>query len=161
MEKINKKIVKHLLYKYAAITFGCIVYALGVALFLDANDVVAGGVTGISMIIGTLSGWDTGIIIIVLNIPLFILGFFFFGKKFTLSTIYSTVVSSLLIELFDKTVPLPLLDNYAVAGVIGGALFGFGLGIIFRMGSGRFRHHRKAPQKKVPLFKDGADFLLY
>jgi uncharacterized membrane-anchored protein YitT (DUF2179 family) len=134
-KSFNKKVFLHLLWKYLWISVGCVIYALGVALFLDANNVVAGGVTGISMIIGTLTGWDTGVIIILINVPLFILGFFFFGKKFALSTMYSTVVSSLLIELFDKFIPAPHIENYAVAGVIGGALFGLGLGIVFRMGS--------------------------
>lgn len=142
---ITKKQVCDLLIRYGVISLGCVIYAMGVALFLDANDLASGGVTGISITINfllekfTALKNNTGTIILIINVPLFVLGAIFFGKKFLISTLYSTGLSSLLIWLFEflftKFYHLPIVENTLLAGLIGGALFGFGLGLIFRMGS--------------------------
>lgn len=134
---MNKKIFLNFLARYALITLGCVVYSLGVALFLDANNLASGGVTGIAIMINSLIGLDVGWLIIIINIPLLILGAVFFGKRFVLSTVYSTVLSSLFIELFTYVFAkfIPLTDNMLIVSVVGGALFGLGLGLIFRMGS--------------------------
>lgn len=131
--KLNKKII----LKYALLVFGCVIYSLGTAVFLDANNLAAGGVTGIAIIISHLSGMDTGILILLFNIPLLILGTVFFGWKFTLSTLVSIAISSGLIYLWNFVFDayLPLTDNLIIAAVCGGALFGIGLGLIFRAGS--------------------------
>lgn len=138
---MKKKIdISKILIKYSIITFGCLIFSLGTAVFLDANEIIAGGVTGIAMIISRISGWENeGIIAIILNIPLIILGTVFFGKKFIVATLYSTVVSYLMVDgwswLFKTVYRLPVTENTLIAAVIGGFLFGAGIGIIFRMGS--------------------------
>lgn len=137
----SKKSVLNFVLKYAVITLGCVIYSLGVALFLDANNLASGGVTGIAIIISHLIDSErlsTGLLIIIINVPLFILGAIFFGRKFTLSTIFATVLSSLFIELwgflFSDKIPVAG-DNILLSALIGGTLFGLGLGLIFRMGS--------------------------
>lgn len=139
MKAINKDKVKKAAIKYGIITLGSIFFSLGVALFLNANHVSSGGVTGIAIIIEYLTGFPTGYLIIFINIPLFILGAIFFGRNFIISTVYSTVSSSLLVELwkflFKKFYHLPITENLLIACVLGGGLLGAGLGLIFRMGS--------------------------
>lgn len=148
---MNKTKVFQFLKRYSVITLGCIIYSLGVALFLDTNNIASGGVTGIAIILNyvieNVSGenapeiihtlFNTGSLIIIINIPLFILGAVYFGKKFILSTMYSTIVSSLLIELWNFTIVerISVTNDLILASVFGGALFGLGLGLIFRMGS--------------------------
>lgn len=134
----NKSSVLKFLKKYSLITLGCIIYSVGIALFLDANELAAGGVTGIAIIINYLvmDKIGTGWLIIILNIPMFILGAIFFGKKFIISTLYATVLSSGLIELFHWLVlpHMPAIENLLISATLGGALYGAGLGLIFRMG---------------------------
>ncbi|MBD5584652.1 MAG: YitT family protein [Clostridia bacterium] len=136
----RKTKVLKFLKKYSVTTLGCIIYSLGVSLFLDLKNLAPGGVTGIAIIINAVLGLETnitGILVIAINIPLLILGAVFFGKNFTLSTIYATVVSSLLIELWNlilKDYP-PLTDDLLLCSLAGGALFGIGLGLIFRSDS--------------------------
>ena len=134
---MKKEAVLKTLIKYAVITLGCISFSLGVALFLDPNHVASGGVTGIAIIINSLTGFPTGYAIILINVPLLILGAVFFGLKFIISTVYATVVSSLMIELWNFALAdyLPFTDNLLISAVLGGALFGIGLGLIFRTGS--------------------------
>ncbi|MDE7330023.1 MAG: YitT family protein, partial [Clostridia bacterium] len=142
--KPDKKTALKFLCDYAIITLGCVIYSLGVSLFLDANKLASGGVTGIAIIIheiisGLSGGFDldTGIIIVILNVPLFILGAIFVGKKFIISTVYSTVLSSALIWVWNVIFAqyLPFTDNLLISALVGGFLFGLGLGLIFRQGS--------------------------
>ena len=144
-EKLNKQAVVWILKRYGTITLGCIVYSLGLSLFLDPHDIASGGVYGISVIIRFLCerhfGWywlETWMLIIALNIPMFILGAVFFGRNFIISTVYSTVISSLLMWLWRNVLPasiIPVSSDKLICSLIGGALFGLGLGIIFKMGS--------------------------
>ena len=143
LKKLNKKAVFHILKRYGIITLGCTIYSLGISLFLDPHDLASGGVYGISVIIRYLlspywSWLETWMLIIALNIPLFILGAVFFGRNFLISTVYSTVISSLLMSLWTYALKsyIPLIpQDKLLSALIGGALFGLGLGLIFRMGS--------------------------
>lgn len=144
LQRLNKKIVIQILKKYGILTVGCIIYSLGLSLFLDPHDLASGGVYGISVVIRYLCekhfGWywlETWMLIITLNIPLLILGTVSFGKTFIISTLYSTFGSSLLMSLWELVLPafIPISDDKMICALIGGALFGLGLGIIFKMGS--------------------------
>ena len=146
----NKTQVLDFLKRYSIITLGCIIYSFGVSLFLDTSNLAAGGVTGIAIMLNYvihLGGLDpkildAGTLMIIINIPLFILGAIFFGKKFILSTLYSTVLSSALIALWSWLIvphmPVPAENesiDLLIPAVVGGVLYGAGLGLIFRMGS--------------------------
>lgn len=137
----NKVEIIKFLTRYAIITLGCIIFALGVALFLDANKIASGGVTGIAIILNSqiqnVAWLNTGVWIIIINIPLFILGWVYFGHRFILSTIYATVLSSVLIWLFEFLFAkyLPITNSLLIASLAGGAMFGGGLGLIFKEGS--------------------------
>ena len=137
---MKKKSFIDIVKKYALITVGCAFYALGVSLFLSANSIASGGATGISILINHLSGktWDTGIILLCINIPLLVMGTIIFGKKFLVSTVYATVVSSLLMTLFQAIATslnfMPVTNNMLISATFGAVLFGIGVGIIFRLG---------------------------
>lgn len=125
------------LYKFIIVTAGCAIYASGVAFFLDPNNIVTGGLTGISMILSRFIPLNTGIVVLILNIPLFVIGVIAFGKSFILSTGYATALSSLLITLFEEYFAkhLPLTDDLLLSGLIGGTLLSGGLALVFRGGA--------------------------
>lgn len=135
----KKKVVFNVLKQYAIITLGCIIYSLGISIFITPADLSAGGMTGISIIFSTFIPIPQGIILVILNIPMLILGLIFFGWKFLVSTGYATVGSSLLMTLWeyligDKVYKLAN-NNILVGAVAGGVLFGVGMALIFRMGA--------------------------
>lgn len=135
----KRKIALNILKQYAVITLGCIIYSLGISLFVTPADLSAGGMTGISIILSTFIPLHQGIILVILNVPMLILGLVFFGWKFLISTGYATVGSSLLMTLWtyvigDKIYKLAN-NNILVGAVAGGVLFGVGMGLIFRMGA--------------------------
>lgn len=138
--KRNKKtIALGVIKQYAIITLGCIIYSLGISLFITPANLSAGGMTGISIIFSTFIPLHQGIILVILNVPMLILGLIFFGWKFLVSTGYATVGSSLLMTLWsyligDKVYALAH-NNVLVGAVAGGVLFGVGMALIFRMGA--------------------------
>ena len=78
---MNKNI-KRKIRNYLIITISAIIYAVGVSLFLDPNNLAPGGVTGISIILNRIIPIQTGTWILLLNIPLLLLGMWKFGWKF-------------------------------------------------------------------------------
>jgi uncharacterized membrane-anchored protein YitT (DUF2179 family) len=138
----QKEVIKDYAKRYAIITLGCILYSLGISVFLDAGGLSSGGVTGIAIMLRHvfvhfgIDYIETGIIAMVINIPLLVIGTWYFGKKFFLSTVYSTVLSSLLMVLWKYVFTdfLPITDNMVINAVFGGAIFALGAGLIFRMG---------------------------
>ncbi len=146
MEADKKKILKSYAKRYALITLGCVLYPIGVVMFLQAGGLAGGGATGIALIINEATGVSTGLIAFIINVPLLIWGWKVFGREFFLSTLYVIGLSSLLMWLveyiFFTWLPqsyglnlLPFTDDRLINAVTGGAIFGFGMGLIFRCGS--------------------------
>ena len=121
-------------------------YPAGVVLFLQAGGLGGGGATGIALIINRLTGVSTGIIAFVINVPLLLWGWKVFGRGFFISTLYVIGLSSLLMWIteyvFFEVLPqvygeefVPFTTNKLINAVTGGAIFGCGMGLIFRCGS--------------------------
>ncbi|HOW86255.1 MAG TPA: YitT family protein [Candidatus Aminicenantes bacterium] len=112
---------------------GCVICGLAYAMFLIPHHFVPGGVSGLAMIGNYFSGLPVGALIIVLNVPVFLLGLRTMGKKYVLSSLAGMVVSSVFIDLFNKVLKLPsATDNPVLASIYGGVMLGVGLGIVFR-----------------------------
>jgi uncharacterized membrane-anchored protein YitT (DUF2179 family) len=117
--------------EFFGVTAGVIFTALGLNLFLVPNKIAAGGVSGIATILHYLIGVPVGSTMLVLNIPLFALGFYRLGLKFGFRSIYGIVSLSLFIDLLAPYLPVPTRD-LLLASIFGGVLVGLGLGIVFR-----------------------------
>ncbi len=114
---------------------GSAVMALSFNLFLIPHKVVPGGVTGISMLLNHVLGTPVGIMTMVLNVPLFIIGIKVLGKSYGIKSLAGMVVSSLLIDFFTYIVPLQsATDDIILACVFGGITLGAGLGLVFKGG---------------------------
>lgn len=135
MEISKRKKPTDILKKYLVITLGSIIYAVGIALFLDPNGLAPGGVSGIAIILSTvIEKVPTGTWILIFNIPIMLLGCYKLGFRFLISTIYSLVFSSVLINIIIANFP-PLTENPLLACAAGGVLASAGLGMVFRAGA--------------------------
>ncbi|MBQ3869145.1 MAG: YitT family protein [Clostridia bacterium] len=124
-----------LLKKYFYITVGSLVYAASVSLFSDPNELAPGGVSGIAIILNHVFGFlSVGMLILMINIPIMILGMIKFGFRFLISTTYTVVVSSLFMDLMTKYIGAATHDMF-LASVMGGILMAIGIGMIFRAGA--------------------------
>ncbi len=121
--------------KLLLITVGSLIYAAGVALFLQPNDLAPGGVSGLSIIMHELvDPVSTGTWILIFNVPLLLLGIWKFGLRFFLSTIFAVAVSSAAVNLFSAYIGA-LTDDVLLACIAGSVLVSTGLGIVFRVGA--------------------------
>lgn len=126
-----------LLLKYLKITGGCLIYAVGIAVFLDPNKLAPGGITGIAIIISHMTALKTGTLAFLINVPLMLYGWKKFGREFFVSTFYAAFVSSAFLNLMNRiTDGKPIAtDNLMLAGIIGGVVMALGMGLIFKCGA--------------------------
>ena len=121
---------------HVIITLAIIVSAIGWTAFLIPNQMLGGGVTGLSTIIYWLTDIPTGITIFVLNAILILIAFKSLGRRFALSTIYSVIMTSITFFIFQEYVFLePIIEDRFLAAVLGAGLNGLACGLIFLEGS--------------------------
>ncbi len=115
---------------------GSIVYALGVCLFLDPNHISPGGVTGIAFILAHFLPMEIGVINLVINIPLFIMGWIRFHDKFIARTAVALIISSFVMDFVPKYANeyVPLTNDLIIASLSGGAVMAIGLALVYLSG---------------------------
>lgn len=147
------------------ITMASLLYAVGVGVFLNPNNLAPGGVSGIAIILKkifpVLPG--VGMLILIINIPIMIVGWKKFGPRFIISTSYALVISSLFIDIIPKMIDVDSVsDNPMLSSIIGGAAFGLAMGLLFRMETttGGMDIIVKIFREKYPHLKTGQIYLL-
>ena len=113
---------------------GSALFALGFAVFLQPNGMNSGGISGLAMVIVELLGvGSVGVISIIINLPLFLLGGIKIGKRFFLGSLLGMILSSVLIDAIS-VFPMPQMEPL-IAAIYGGVVCGLGLGIVFMSGT--------------------------
>jgi len=114
------------------ITIGAMLMAVGLEIFLVPNNIIDGGITGISIIFGHLSGVPLGVFLFLLNLPFLFIGYKQIGKTFAISTLYGVLVMSIGTFLLH---PVPAFtDDTFLAAIFGGVILGVGVGLVIRSG---------------------------
>ena len=114
------------------IMLGAACAAFSVECFLLHNTILDGGVTGVSMIIGKLTGIPLSILIVVINIPFFFMGYKALGKRFLFRGLLAILLFSSLLEVFSGIGYAT--ESKLLAVVFGGVLLGVGVGTVLRFG---------------------------
>ena len=112
------------------VTVGAFILAISVNLIFLPNQIVAGGASGLSIVLNELFGWNVALTLYAINIPLLILCFLLLGKDVGLKTIYGSLINPFFIAI-TGSLP-PLTNNIFLATLYGGVLTGIGLGLVFR-----------------------------
>ena len=133
MSKPNIRITKESLYQYAVITLGALVLALGQLVFIKPLHIPLGGVSGVALVVNYLWKLPIGLVSIVLNLPLFVLGWRTMGREFFYKTVYATVVNSIFLDILDPILPAFPVEML-LAALYGGIVMGAGYGLLFRAG---------------------------
>ncbi|PGL73176.1 YitT family protein [Bacillus sp. AL-1R] len=121
-----------ILQRTIAMLVGALLVATGLEIFLVPNDVIDGGITGISIMISHLTGLPLGVFLFVLNLPFFYLGYKQIGKTFAISTILGITVLSYLTSMFHH-IPA-FTEDILLATIFGGMVLGVGVGLAIRFG---------------------------
>ena len=132
---MSKVTVKKTAEAYFWITFGSILYAVGFDWFYTPNAIGFGGITGVGQVVNAyLPIIPIGIFVLVINIPLFVLGWKYIGGHLLVTSLYSMALSSVAVDVIDWVVDFCPMDRM-LAAICGGAVIGLALGIIFVKGA--------------------------
>ncbi len=152
------------------LVLGALVVALGYSLFQIPFNIAAGGVSGIGIIVNHFTGWPVGVMYLVMNLPLLVLGYFHLGRwRFLTQTVVAVLIFSTATDLFTRYLPgwldqFPLTNDILLSAIYGGIVGGVGAGLIYRSGGtmggtsiiGRILQHKTgAPLSQVFLYTDG------
>lgn len=131
---MNRSNLKKQLTSFLVITLGAAIFALGFVWCYQPNSLASGGVTGLAQIVHHLfPAIPVGVTVIVLNIPLFILGWKFIGGKMLLGSLWAMFISSVFVDLLSLRTWQPM--EPMLACIFGGLTMGLSLGLIFQQGS--------------------------
>lgn len=125
----------HVILSYVWITAASLMYALAFCWCYQPTDIAFGGITGVAQIIHALLPMaPIGVLVILLNVPLFLLGWKFIGGKLLVSSLYAMAVSSVFIDLINAWYTFEPMEPI-LASLFGGVLLGVSLGVIFLQGA--------------------------
>lgn len=118
--------------KYLVLIIGSLIYSAGLEIFLVPNNIIDGGIVGISIMASYLTGIPFGVYMMILNLPFLYLGYKQIGKTFAISTIISIIALSIFSEFLE---PVPqITQDYFLAAIFGGIIAGAGVGLVIRQG---------------------------
>lgn len=125
---ISWQLMKNIL----GLLLGAAIYSAGLNLFLIPNHIIDGGVTGISLLIQAVTGLPFTVLIVILNLPFFYLGWKRLGFSLAASATFAIVVLSLC-SMYFETLP-PVTTDPFLSTIFGGIIIGVGVGIVIRSG---------------------------
>lgn len=125
--------VKTAIVEAAGTVIGSAIMAFGISSFLLPSQLSSGGVSGIATITYYLLNIPMGVMIMIINIPLFLFAGYRIGKEFFIKSLIGTVSLSLFIDILDKYPPVTT-DRF-LASIYGGVIIGIGTAIILKVGS--------------------------
>lgn len=132
MVKIKNNRLKTIL-SYILIILGAMLAAYSLDTFLIPNNILDGGVTGISIIISKVFSIPISLLVILINIPFVYVGYRNLGKNFLIRTITAMLTFSIALSFFESF--HEVTDEILLATIFGGILLGIGVGLVIRMGA--------------------------
>jgi uncharacterized membrane-anchored protein YitT (DUF2179 family) len=131
MPKIGINEVKATLIDFVGILVGAVILAVGMNMFMIPNMLAPGGISGFAVVLYHLFRLPVGLTIILLNIPLFIVGYLVLGRRIVLQSLLGTVLFSIAVEATAPFLPAAT-DDLLLGSVYGGVVMGVGVGLVFR-----------------------------
>lgn len=119
---------------YAIIVFGLLLYAVSWTAFLIPHKITGGGVSGIGALVYYATGIPMGYTYFLINVGLILLAIKMLGANFGVKTIFGVTVGAFLLSLLQMTIKVAVVEDKFMSTIIGGALAGVGLGVVFTQG---------------------------
>lgn len=142
------------------IVLGSFIYACGISLFLDPNNLAPGGASGLAIIFNRITGLETGTIYFIINVPIMLLGLWKYGVRFIATTFFSILINSYFTNMLAGAGALT--SDPLIATMAGSVLVGVGVAIVFksRATTGGTDIIVKVLHDKYKHIKTGVIFLL-
>ncbi|GHU62932.1 membrane protein [Clostridia bacterium] len=114
---------------------GALIQGIGIYCFIVPADIAPGGASGLAILINRFVSIPIGILMLAINIPLLLMAYFSLGKKFTLKTLKTIIITTIALDfIISPTLPQYTGDRL-IASIFGGVCVGAALALIFRRGS--------------------------
>ncbi len=132
-KEVNKKNIYIRIFEFI---MGCLIISIAYNIFIVSNHIVPGGVGGLAIIINNLFGIDNSIVILYLDIILLFTSFALLGKDKTRASVLGSVLFPIFVKLTENINTYLQIDTSQVllSVIIGGVMYGFGAGLVFRAG---------------------------
>lgn len=132
MTKINTKSILHLL----TIVLGNSLCAFAIAAFVIPNGLIMGGATGVGLFFNHLFSIPTSAVVFLFNVSVLVLGWIFVGRRFALTSIFSTFFFPFMLSVFENLPAIQhLTSDNLLSAIIGGAGIGIGMGFVLKVGA--------------------------
>lgn len=114
---------------------GSLIYGIGTYVFVVPANIAPGGATGVALMVNYVTGLPVGILTLLLNVPLLALAWFYFSKKFAISTAVTTTLCSLVLDFVVPFIVPAYSGDRLLCSLYGGVIVGAGMALIFIAGS--------------------------
>ena len=128
-KKTKAEIFREYLVRGLMITVGAFITAAALETFLLPNNIIDGGVIGISMMVHYVTKWNLGLLIFCINIPFILLAFKKMGYKFIINTLFATIMLAIATNVFSG---FHVTEALILSAIFGGIILGLGVGLILR-----------------------------
>lgn len=128
----TRSLQARLFRRFIFLTLGAILMAVGLEIFLVPNRIIDGGITGISIMVSSITHIPLGVFLTLFNLPFLFMGYKQIGKTFALSTLFAVLVMSVGTYFLHPVSPLTI--DPLLAAVFGGVILGVGVGLVIRSG---------------------------
>ena len=157
---IRKSKFGDMLINLIGIALGSFIYACGISLFLDPNNLAPGGASGLAIIFNRITGLETGTLYFIINVPIMLLGLWKYGVRFIATTFFSILINSYFTNMLAGAGALT--SDPLIATMAGSVLVGVGVAIVFksRATTGGTDIIVKVLHDKYKHIKTGVIFLL-
>ena len=171
MSQPHTNTIRENIVDFIQLTIGGLLAIVTFNLFLAPSQIAPGGVSGLSLVIHEFIGLPEGLIMLVLNIPILVLGYFALGRRqFLMRTLYVVLLYNLGVDLFEGILPKEgITDDPLLVALFGGVVGGISSGFLFRAGgtaagtsiiSRVIQLRTGMPVSQLYLFIDGGIILL-
>ncbi|MGL5978505.1 MAG: YitT family protein [Erysipelotrichaceae bacterium] len=127
---------KNVLIDLLVVILGNVVLSAGIAFFILPNSILSGGLAGIAIATQPFTNIEPQVMINVLTIGFFVIGFLILGKNFAAKTLVSSIVYPTFLTMFSSVAnQVVITENLLLSSIYGGALIGIGVGLVFRSGA--------------------------
>lgn len=124
----------HTLRDYSLVLLGALVQAIAMRLFLIPSLLISGGLSGAAQLINFYTGWPIGVMVLIGNLPLFILGWRYLGgHRFAIRTLIAILAFSFFTDVLVVWIPAQgMTKDLVLSSLYGGLILGVGSGLVYR-----------------------------
>ena len=119
---LRKKKFGDAIINLLGVAIGSFIYACGISLFLDPNNLAPGGASGLAIVLNRICNIETGTLYFIINVPIMVIGLWKYGVRFIASTFFSILLNSIFTNQLAKL----------GATMAGSVLVGVGVAIVFK-----------------------------